>query len=75
MIDDEDFDKNTLGNTNKNSTDAEKAKFLRWKLKHEFHNVGVEHPTELIDIFDEIFLQHTYSTDTLSVRLKMHSTN
>ena len=62
VIDDEDFDKNTLGNTNKNSTDEEKFQFLRWKLKHEFHNVGVEHPTELIDIYDEIFFA-TYIFD------------
>ena len=38
VIDDENFDKNTLANTNKNSTDAEKAKFLRWKLKHHTPN-------------------------------------
>ena len=55
VIDDEDFDKNTLANTNKNSTDEEKFQFLRWKLKHEFDNIDVEHPTDLIDIYDEIF--------------------
>ena len=33
VIEDDDFDKNTLANTNKNSTDEEKFQFLRWKLK------------------------------------------